>query len=432
MEYFTHEELSKDFNYLMEKIKIRLQYAPKNEILGVLLQLTLGLSEEEFYWLTWGDIYTLDSDNVVKIRKKLEIRGFDIYIPEVLHPILYQYYLDCSYPDPYEVLMVDLPSVDLRIQYGKKVFEVYGYSDEIVKDLKVQFKIRQNSDLFDFLGYKEKNEINYSLANLDLDLNVEPIAKLTDKNFNGDYPFQTFKSFSKFLMEHKVNYANKLESSIRIILLFSLYTGVRMSRFLKLNWDDILIFNSENLTVTIKNEMNLSGIKFMIPQHLKRMILFHFESILVDDYLSDSEESKYLDINDGFIDIIMVDEKKDLFFQVKAFPEIYLNSSIFTLNNGNRITQPSLSREMKNALESIGFKHCELIKTSSTLIMWGRRIIELRGDHKPTIQELKRHFGFKAEKDLAEYLYLISSQKIEYKEKKYKNRFDAILYGVQF
>lgn len=434
MDFFTQEDLSEDFDYLLDKVKIRIDFASPKEVIGILLQLTLGLSEHEFRFLTWGDFYYLNSDYKIAIHDKLKIRGFDIFIPKSLHAIIYNYYEKASFPPIYQVFRVDVPKRDLRIQYGRKVLETYGYSDEVVKDLKVQFKMRQNSQLFEFLGYKKKAEINYSITHLNLDIKAEPIAKLRDKNFFEDYHFQTFTSFSNFLREHKVDYSERLQSNIRIILLLSLYNGVRLSKFLTLNWADFLIFNSLDFSVSVRNTISFSGTQVIVPSFLKKMILYNFEAMLSKKYFWVSWENPYMKPLNGFDDRIQINDNNDFFFILKAFPEMDFISPVFTIDNGNRITQPSLSREMKKGLSSMGFLHSNSIKTTSTLIMWGRRILELRGDHKATIQTLKRHFGFNSEVELAKYLHVYdsSTNRIEYEGQKFKNRFEAILYGIEF
>jgi hypothetical protein len=41
-----------------------------------------------------------------------------------------------------------------KILFGRKVFEVNGYTNDICKFLKLHFRLRTNKDLFNFLGYE--------------------------------------------------------------------------------------------------------------------------------------------------------------------------------------------------------------------------------------------------------------------------------------
>ena len=110
-----------------------------------------------------------------------------------------------------------------------------------------------------------------------------------------------------------------------------------------------------------------------------------------------------------------------------------LEGNVFVTNKNNPLTQPSLSREIKKALQNLRFPHAEKLTSTSTVIMYGRRIMEIKGDHKPTIQKLKEHFKFKSKKELFDFLHLTGSRDkakeiYNFKGKVRKNIFEGILY----
>ena len=105
-----------------------------------------------------------------------------------------------------------------------------------------------------------------------------------------------------------------------------------------------------------------------------------------------------------------------------------LNSSVFITNTGIALTQHSLSREIKSALKWWAFPHTDKFTSKSPLIMWGRRIIEIRGDHKPTIKALKQHFNFKSQDELFKFLCI--DYKKEVKGKTKNILFEEILYDL--
>jgi hypothetical protein len=110
---------------------------------------------------------------------------------------------------------------------------------------------------------------------------------------------------------------------------------------------------------------------------------------------------------------------------------IDLNTPIFVTNHNTPITQPSLLREIKKVLKLMNFPHFKIITTKSPMIMYGRKIIEIRGDHKPTINALKEHFNFRTKKELFEFLKIDYNSKkddYEFKGKVRKTIFDEILY----
>ena len=109
-----------------------------------------------------------------------------------------------------------------------------------------------------------------------------------------------------------------------------------------------------------------------------------------------------------------------------------LSSYCFITNKGNPLTQPSLHREVIKALKLLKFQHADKFTTKSTLIMYGRRIIELKGNHKPTIKALKQHLNFKSTSELFKFLYI--NEYKGYKDsslKSFDSVFEHILYDLQ-
>lgn len=441
MEYFTQADFSQGYVHLSKMCKFGMKAGYHEEILGVLFQIFCGLSKEEINSLYWKDLYTLDSDRNPIITNRLKIREYKISIPLPLQEALKDYHAKMNYiVSDYVPLFIKAPNSDLRPIFANRLFEVNGYSDEAIKDLKIQFKIRNSKELLKFCGLSDKEDISYGFNHINLDLNKSPIAKLKDKNFNnGDYYFQSFSSFSRFL---KNSYPDALyrENSIRLLLWSSVYSGIRMSQFLKFDWNSILYFDYDQMRVYMHSKIEMLGNQFIAPSDLKARFLLLFESYLItknfESYVINySEETKHHTPNpflpdwNGFGDRIIFDEYENPYFDVKDFPVDFLSHKIFLNKNFKPISPNNLAREMRAALFHLGHGNPDNFKANSTLIMWARRIIEIKGDHKATIRKLKKHFYFRTKLELAKFLSLVDEDgKIEFEGIKHPNKFEEVAF----
>lgn len=403
----------------------------------LVLCLVTGLPTEEILNMRWSSILTLGSENDAVVKKKIEIRKYTTPIHPQVANLIGSIYVNLGYPDlnsrikDGERLGSHIPralssvlnryssnwddkgekTIDpkfTQIMFGRRVFEVNGYTSTIAKKLKILFGFKSNEELFQLLMIEGKESIIYTLNSIDL--TGDSIVKLEDKNFNTDFAFQSFDAFSRFMFKkhYGMNHSSK---GIIILLLLSMYNGIRPSSLLKLNWDDVIDikltkFNKEQ----ISNRFFLDGKELNIPIELKAL----FESFLLSrhDYISFEEVPFHKK---------KIDDDSE--------------SAIFKINNGRRLTQPSLSREIKNTLTQIGFPHAKMFTTKSPLIMYGRKVIEIKGDHKPTIKLLMKHYKRNTKQKLLNYLEIDFSinkygEVYEFKDKVRDPLFEEIFYDL--
>ena len=433
-------------------------YKPRNKFnnydldfeLLLLIGLVTGSKFTSLINLNWKDIVYLDSEDGFLAKDELVIRKYAICFHSIVKLRITETYTLLDYPDLDSKILQSISKIILNSQiglnnkisvltfrilnlshdyekiytqtnvqfntltqilFGRKVFEVNGYSNEICKKLKQHFDFRFNKELFDFLGYNSKDEIKYEISEINLDCNRK-LFSLEDKNFNNSYSFQKFSVFSKFLFS-KNQYGNKtITDSIIILLLMSLYNGIRPSTLIHLKWKDLIDFNDTNEKFVAKKFIYFRKYKIQINKEISKILISHFGR---NDRISYHES---------------IGSTKDLFVsKIKNHPK--LTDYVFIMNSGNPLKQPSLSREIKRALLELKFPHYNKIKSTSTTIMYGRRIIELRGDHKPTLNKLKEHFNFRSKKQLFEFLcinYNPVKDTYHFKGKMQKNIFEDILF----
>lgn len=430
----------------------------------LVLSLTTGLEMKDIMALKWNDVLALGSENDAEVKDELKVRKYVIPIhPKVktllsqiygklgfpkLDSILYNYEMLPEYTkeDKYNAVEMIIKSGSLKSLgflplfddyfkewgsddytqkiFGRKVFEVNGYTNEVSKKLKQHFNFKLNKELFDFLGYSSIKEIKYDLSGINLtngegikfDSNSDTLiltkglVKLEDKNFNNGYPFQSFSAFSKFLISGNTFYRKPVTNSIRILLLMSLYNGIRTSTLIKLKWKDIVKIDENEKTVEILTLGTLDEYTIRIGKEIIDKLTYHLK--LSIERATD-------------IELRMVND-----YQIRYVKKPNLNTPVFVTNTDNALTQPSLSREIKKALNHWKFPHAEKLTSKSTVIMYGRKIIEIKGDHKPTIKKLKEHFNFKSQKDLFDFLHIDYNKEKAFKGKPRPNIFEEILYDL--
>lgn len=415
----------------------------------LVLCLTTGLEMEFIFTLKWKDLLKLGSENDAIVNDELRVRKYLIPIHPKIKFLLSEFYNKLGFPNLNSKIidmisgkngLLDLPKIIvgtgspsmyefmnldnkylnefdyenyLQILFGRKVFEVNGYTNNVSKYLKQHFGFHLNEELFSFLGYKSKEDIKYHLHSINLD--TEGIlVQLEDKNFNdGDIPFQKFTAFSKFLLPTDNSYISPVSYSIRLLLVISLYNGIRPSKLLQLKWHDFIQVNEEEKSIEIRKNPFIDKQRITIGKEIRERLLYHFQLSM-----ERTRNIKFYSFGSS---------KKQ--YSTKPIT----NNYVFVMNTENPITQPSLSREIKKTLIQLKFPHAKKMISNSTLIMYGRRIIEIKGDHKPTIKKLKEHFNFKSKKELFEFLYLggsKSNDKYNFKGKIRKNIFEDILYDL--
>lgn len=454
MLFSTQNDLSKlnfddMFNYCIHNSKFGYEYR-----LLFLLSLSTGINLKMFLRWKWKDLLNMGSDNDAVVIEELKFRKYLIPIQPIVQKRIAEIYSILGYPKldsyiyngysdvPEEInikrgvnritrdvvrtvckihydINSDKENRDIintiyqyefltQILFGRKVFETCGYTNEICKKLKQHFGFRKNSDLFSFLKYESKEKIYLKLYNIDLN-DGEQLVNLDNKNFNNGFPFQKFSSFEKYLISVKLNDSKELQiPSIILLLLIGMNSGLRLSKLLNLTWEGIIKYNDVYEEIYVGNSINFDGYTINFNKNIKIILENHFRNIHK--------------IKNG-----IPSDKKESF---DTLPN--LEGKIFLMNNGNPITQPSLSREIKNALHRIKFPYWDKVTTKTPLIMFGRRIIEIKGDHKSTIVALIDFFNYRSKRQLFEFLYIDYNPRkdiYEFKGKSRNNIFDEIFYN---
>jgi len=444
MDEFTQKVIDKlKYNHILSKLLAPNPLnspSPNVEVSEIIMIITLtsGLPIEYIIELKWSAILSLNSKNQPKIHDKLNIsRYYDFPISYKLHERLSNCYKNLKYPSieskiingytnnrdlkslhrSIRISLISISESVLRdmmsytiddkyltqIIFGRRVFEVCGYTTKTSKKLKTLFKLKTNEELFFFLGYSSRHAIKYNLSNISLDENKKHRYKNGEshsfmddnKHFNikignskEHYPFQHFQVFHDFLYKSQLYKFPIITNGIAILLLLSLTNGIRLSLLLKLKWSDFFLINEKESTMTFKKKIKFEGSYLNISEEILNRVQSFFSTSMYF-YGIDMEKKKVIN-------------PKGLTYETLPSLEYPLVIS----NKGNQLTQPSLHRELIKALRDLGFQHADKFTTKSTLIMYGRRIIELKGDHKPTIKHLKEHFNFRSTQDLFNFLYI--------------------------
>ncbi|TXG36720.1 site-specific integrase [Seonamhaeicola maritimus] len=410
---------------------------PENVLtrLITIIGMTSGLTLIEIVNLKWSDILAVDSRNRPKINKKYRIeRHYEFPINAKLHnqlAIFYNYLnqpqlqtriIDC-YQESLTIetlllrinitlgikwingikkdVVVNYKNEQLlQILFGRRVMEVCGSTNKINTYLKWLFKLENNQQLFNFLGFKSKDDIHESISNISLIedgryayLFGEPSSFLDDdKHFlsqnpttNEFYTFQHFQVFYEFLNGVKIYKYNIVTQGIVILLLISLTNGIRLSTLLNLRWSDLFDINQDTFEIKLKKTITFNKKELLFHYSVLKKILFYFENAM-----------KYFGFNG-----VKISGEDSLSFQQQT-PNLEL--PVFITNRGNRLVRNSLNRELKKALNGLDFQHTDKFALESTLIMYGRRIIELKGIHRPTLRLLKKRLNFRTTLELFKFL----------------------------
>lgn len=463
---FPHFIVGKlDFNQIMLKLLAGnpTNKAFKDQVIHrtiMIIAMASGLPLKEVIHLEWKDIVTTDSRGQISITK--EFNGIqDLTISIKLSKQLLDNYKSLNQPKleskiinglskhkEIDELLLPLniaigihktKGIDkeayisfknkylTQILFGRRVFEVFGYTNETCQYLKKHLKIRTHQKLFDFLGYKSKEDIEYHLSDIsmiegtkDRFIHGDPPCFLEDdkhfsipKEDSADeyYPFQHFQVFYDFLNNIRQKEYSILTQAIVSVLTLSLTNGIRLSTLLNLKWSDLFIkgTNLYHPYLIIKKKVTLGRFQLHIDMGTAEKILLYYQGILY------------------YKGIEAFNIKDKLTFHGEL-PD--LDDHCFVNNQQNPITSHNIKRYLDTALKELNFEHAKKFTLKSTLIMYGRRIVELKGNHKPTIQLLKEHFKYRRAYDLFKFLYISEQKGNKGEIIEINSVFDHILYDI--
>jgi len=456
-----------DYNQILTDL---LEFNEEDKILppkisiGVILILALitGLPLRRILRLNWNAVLQYDGKGVPICKSLMEVdRKYDIYINKKVHKQIIQYYYYLGQPNfntpiafqirRYKNLdsCLKLTNVELGIQkledlendiiysyknenltqilFGRRVLETCGYSSKLCKFLMGLFKIETQAMLLIFLGYESKKEIAYNLNDISLNegekdryLYGNPQSFLDDNkhffnlidNSNKYYPFQHFQVFYDFLKSVNLSMYDVKTRGVLCLLMISLTNGIRPSSLLKLNWSDLLELGKVDILdcCIVKEYFKFGRHQIKIDINTMKLLMVHF---------------RLLHAGRG---VYIKSDKRQLIF-LKGAPPI--QNSCFVTNRKNVLTQPSLLREIKKALQLIEFQHADKFTTKSTMIMYGRRVVELKGNHSLAIKALKKHFNIRRTQDLFDFLYIDNKQRTNIPDiGEFHSIFEHILYDL--
>ncbi|SNR33847.1 hypothetical protein [Lutibacter flavus] len=451
----------------------------------VLVALTTGLPLKGLTSLKWGDILEYDEKGRTKCLDRINLeRGYDFSISNKVRKQILTFYTYRNQPR-FKRLIIDdgfwkyqtrkkwltklnytvclcktkesiqdkrleiLNDHLTQIIFGRRVIETCGYSNKIANFLKGLYNIKTSQQLFTFLGFKSRNDFKYKLSNISLAEGVnnrfslgEPKSFLNEnkhflklkKGSNEYYPFQHFQVFYDFLNILRLGYFDVKVKSVLVLLMISLTNGIRPSSLLKLIWSDFFVAGKNGILdcYTLKDSIKISRHQIKLDHNTKKKILLQFKCLFLNFDSEIDIDNYQLTILKELPDpkihgLITIDNKLILKNEAPS-----LNDSCFITNKMNTLTQPSLNREIKNALREVGFQHADKFKTESTMIMYGRRILDLKGNHTPTIRALVKHFNRRSKKDLFKFLY-IDFERGSIRPKylgEFTNIFEHVLYDI--
>lgn len=429
----------------------------------LILALITGLPLRSLICLNWNNILQYDGKGGATIKSQLEVdRKYDFHISLKVHKQIIQFYNYLGQPSfntpiaeqlrgysklenwyagtnvtlglgKFENLEADIISKYknehlTQILFGRRVLETCGYSSKLCKFLMGLFKIESKDILLDFLGFKSKKDIAYSLNDISMNEGKKDRYQFgssrsflnDNKHFfniidNSDkyYPFQHFQLFYDFLKVVNLSSHDVKTRGVLSLLMISLTNGIRPSSLLKLKWSDVFEIGKKNGILDcylLKKSFKFGRHIIKIDNHTMKLLIVQFSILHAGRGVKVDTDNRQLTFLDG------------------APP---LENECFITNRKNTLTQPSLLREIRKALQKAEFQHAEKFTTKSTMIMYGRRIIEMKGNHPQTIKALKKHFNFRRTQDLFDFLYINNKKGSNIPDiGEFSSVFDHILYDI--
>lgn len=375
--------------------KKTIEWNDNYQILLLIIVLSTGLPISEINKLRWEDILDIGGIDGVKVKEQLFVRRYANYIHPVIRVKLETLYIKgflspkmtsllfpanktenalfyllaflleerkhfTIYRQERHPMEISLFNSFFQATFGIKVLRVCGFDKETARQLRRHFRVKSNDEVLYLLCMKKPTSFNLENINL----YGREYLSLENRNFENGYPFQSFTYLNRFLTD--IVCVCQRDAAMRCLMLLSLHNGIKMSALLKIESSDVY-FKKDSLS----------------PE----AIMFYNHKLV----LSESVTSAF----------------NDYFFKYgfeKSLP-------LFRTNRGNRISSSSLQRELTSVMKQFGHKYYMSFNPDSFLISWGRRVISIKGDHKPTIKALKERLNLKTEKDLHIFLHLHDPKK---------------------
>ena len=301
-----------------------------------------------------------------------------------------------------------------QILFGRQILIRNGYTNKVGKFLKSMFGFRLNRELEKFLLIEDLSKWHLKLVSIDLYCPDE-LFVFKDKGFGSNKDYYNFLAFDEYLTQCLSKKKTTHSRSIYILIVLCLYNGLRPSFFKDLCWKDFVEINNESQSFKIRSEFKYRGKIIIIPNMYGKEII------------------RLCPI----CNILQINLKLDTFrpYNKKSIENYNsTNLKVFTSAKGGDLQLQSLKRDIQKTLKNFDFVFWNQVTTLSFQKMWGRRILEINGDHKPTIKELKKHFNLKSKGELFLLLDVLKlkNEASTFKCKKRETYSDYINYSMQF
>lgn len=301
-----------------------------------------------------------------------------------------------------------------QILFGRQILIRNGYSNGVGKFLKSMFGFRLNSELEKFLLIEDLSKWHLQLLSIDLYCPDE-LFVFKDKGFGSNKDYYNFLAFDEYLTQCYWKKKTTHSRSIYILIVLCLYNGLRPAFLKDLCWKDFVEINDESKSFKIPSEFKYRGRIIVIPNTCAKEII------------------KLCPICGE----LQIGLKLNTFrpYNKKTIDHYILNNlKVFTSAKGGPLQLQSLKRDIQKTLKNFDFPYWNQVTTLSFQKMWGRRILEINGDHKPTMRELKKHFNLKSNRELFLLLDVLKSKSevSTFKGKRRETYSDYINYSMEF
>lgn len=301
-----------------------------------------------------------------------------------------------------------------QILYARQALIKNGHSNKVAKHLKSLFGFKLNKELEDFLSLEDLSQCHLLLTSIDLYC-PDHLFVFKDKGFETNKDYSNFLAFDEYLTRCIKMHKSPHIRSIYFLMVLCHYNGLRPAFLKDLRWKDFVSVNEEDKTLKIHSEFEYRGKIIIIPYKYSRTVN------LLCPISNKMKVGNSLDTDQPYLRMEI--EK----FNVN-------NPLVFISAKGGPLHLQSLKRDMQKTLKHLKFPFWNKISTFSFQRMWGRRILEMNGDHKPTIRELKAHLNLRSKKELFTFLDVLQtkSEVFSFKGTKREAYSDYVNYEMQF
>lgn len=416
-----------------------LHTSKQKESILVAIALTTGIPISHFAGKYWDEFITIEVNGRYVVNPKILYRNELHILPWIVVDLIKRVKQSNNLPTDEKILSdfdwgsfiynkflkkyfpeKDISDFDIdflyypQILFGRQILIKNGYSNGVGKFLKSMFGFRLNEELEKFLLIEDLSKCKLQLLSIDLYSPVE-LFVFKDKGFSTNRDYYNFLAFNEYLMQCISKKKDAHTRSIYLLIVICLYNGLRPAFLKNLCWKNFVEINNDDKTFKIHSEFKYRGKIIIIP------IIF------------EEEINRLCPINSSF----SIHRNLGTFqpyIESKFENYIKNNPKVFISPKGGDLQLQSLKRDIQKTLKKLDFPYWNQVTTLSFQRMWGRRILEINGDHKPTISQLKKHFNMKSKRELLLFLDALKSKNeaSTFKDKRRETYSDYVNYAMEF